>query len=118
MLDTLSLKNTKLALETLELMGCDEERVTVVLNRADSRVGVSIGDVAALLGREPDVLLPSHRDITRSVNEAQPIVLGGGSAEARRAFQALTAAHLPPERPGTGGRRWRPRLRLRRRGGR
>ena len=35
MLDSLSLKNTKLGLETLELMGYDRERIRLVLNRAD-----------------------------------------------------------------------------------
>ena len=41
MLDSLSLKNTKLGLETLELMGYPSEHVTLVLNRAGSRVGIS-----------------------------------------------------------------------------
>ncbi len=39
MLDTLSLKNTKLGLETLELMGYDPDHIRLVLNRAHSRVG-------------------------------------------------------------------------------
>src|SRR5205823_10282748 len=33
MLDSLSLKNTKLGLETLELMGYDNDRITLLLNR-------------------------------------------------------------------------------------
>ena len=36
MLDSLSLKNTKLGLETLDLMGYDAENITLVLNRADT----------------------------------------------------------------------------------
>ena len=39
MLDALSLKNTKLALETLARMGYDRDRVRIVLNRADTKVG-------------------------------------------------------------------------------
>jgi pilus assembly protein CpaE len=97
MLDALSLKNTKLGLETLELMGYDEGRVKVVLNRADSRVGVTAEDVAVLLGRAADVRVPSHRDITRSVNEASPIVISGHNGEARRAFEALAAAYMVPD---------------------
>jgi pilus assembly protein CpaE len=99
MLDALSLKNTKLALETLELMEYDTDLISVVLNRADSRVGVTVEDVTELLGRVPDIRVPSHRDITRSVNEAMPIVLSGGNAEARRAFQTLGATYLSD---GTG----------------
>src|SRR3954462_5374589 len=54
MLDSLSLKNTKLGLETLDLMGYDTERVTLVLNRADSRVGITPDDVSTIVGRAPD----------------------------------------------------------------
>jgi pilus assembly protein CpaE len=96
MLDALSLKNSKLALETLDLMGYDRGRVKIVLNRADSRVGVTAEDVTDLLGHAPDVRVPSHRDITRSVNEAVPIVLSGGNAEAKRAFQSLAASYIDP----------------------
>ena len=94
MLDSLSLKNTKLALETLELMEYDPGSIKIVLNRADSRVGVTQEDVTALLGRAPDVRVPSHRDITRSVNEAHPIVLSGSNAEAKRAFRSLAASYV------------------------
>jgi pilus assembly protein CpaE len=94
MLDALSLKNTKLGLETLDLMGYEPDRVKVVLNRADSRVGITVDDVTKLLGRAPDIRVPSHRDITRSVNEAQPIVASGGNAEARRAFESLGASYM------------------------
>jgi pilus assembly protein CpaE len=89
MLDALSLKNTKLGLETLELMGYDMQRVRLVLNRADSSVGITQNDVLAILGRPPDVLVPSHRDITRSVNEGTPIVISHKRTEAAKAFTAL-----------------------------
>jgi pilus assembly protein CpaE len=74
MLDALSLKSTKLALEALDLMGCERERVRLVLNRADSRVGITAEDVTAILGRQPDVLVPSDRAVPRSINEGTPIV--------------------------------------------
>ena len=54
MLDSLSLKNTKLGLETLELMKYDPDRIYLLLNRAHSRVGISQSDVEAVLGRTPE----------------------------------------------------------------
>jgi len=93
MLDSLSLKNTKLGLETLELMGYAEERMRLVLNRADSRVGITPADVAEIVGRTPDVLVPSARDITRSVNEGIPIVQAQPRSEAARAFRSLAALY-------------------------
>jgi pilus assembly protein CpaE len=93
-LDALSLKNTKLGLETLDLMGYDEDRITLVLNRADSRVGINADDVRTVMGRKPDVLLPSDRDIPRAVNEGVPIVLLKTRSEAAKAFRALADGFL------------------------
>jgi pilus assembly protein CpaE len=93
MLDSLSLKNTKLGLETLELMGYDRERTRLVLNRADSRVGISRDDVVAIVGRKPDVFVPSDRDIPRSVNEGKPIVLAGRRSEAAKAYRQLASLY-------------------------
>jgi pilus assembly protein CpaE len=96
MLDSLSLKNTKLGLETLDLMGYGRDRIRLVLNRADSNVGVTQEDVVAVIGRQPDVLVPSHRDVARSVNEGLPVVASRPKSEAARAFQALAAAYVGP----------------------
>jgi pilus assembly protein CpaE len=95
MLDSLSLKNTKLGLDTLGLMGYVNDRIRVVLNRADSRVGITQDDVFAVLGREPDVLVPSDREIPRSVNEGTPIVVGRERSEAASAFRQLAAFYDP-----------------------
>src|SRR5215211_160564 len=94
MLDSLSLKNTKLGLETLEAMGYDSKRIKLVLNRADTRVGITREDVQAVTGRPPDVLIPSHRDIPRAVNEARPIVLSHPRSEPSRALRSLTGSYL------------------------
>jgi pilus assembly protein CpaE len=93
MLDSLSLKNTKLGLETLELMGYDLGQVRLVLNRADSRVGITREDVHAIVGRPPDVLIPSHRDIPRAVNSGTPLVLSDPRSDAAKAFRTLTSLY-------------------------
>jgi pilus assembly protein CpaE len=107
MLDSLSLKNTRLGFETLDLMGYDPEHVRLVLNRADSKVGISADDVVAIMGRAPSVLVPSDRNITRSINEGQPISLGHRRSDAARAFHELARMYLaaretpkpPPSHP-------------------
>ena len=97
MLDSLSLKNTKLGLETLELMGVEQARVKLVLNRAHSRVGIREQDVKAITGRSPDVLVPSNRDIPRAVNEAVPIVVSQPRSDAARALRSLSDSYLGVE---------------------
>jgi pilus assembly protein CpaE len=89
MLDSLSLKNTKLGMETLDLMGYPSENVALVLNRADSRVGITHEDVTAIIGRPPDILVPSDREIPRSVNEGIPIVASRERSDAAKAFGDL-----------------------------
>ena len=100
MLDSLSLKNAKLGLETLERMEFDSDRVRLVLNRADSNVGLSRDDVPAIMGVKPDVLVPSDRGVTRSVNRGEPIVLEHKRSEAARAFQALADHYVEQARSG------------------
>jgi pilus assembly protein CpaE len=97
MLDALSLKNTRLGLETLELMGYPSDRIRVVLNRANTSVGITGSDVQRVLGRTPDILIPSNRDVARSVNAGEPIVLSQKRSDAARAFSALAASFVEPE---------------------
>jgi pilus assembly protein CpaE len=80
-------------------MGYDVGKVRVVLNRADSRVGLSGEDVETIVGREPDVLVPSHRDVTRSLNEATPIASSAPRSEAAKAFQRLAGLYQTVGQP-------------------
>jgi pilus assembly protein CpaE len=93
MRDTLSLKNTRLGLDTLERMEYDRRRVKLLLNRANTNVGIEREDVLAILGRDVDVLIPSDRDITRSVNQGTPIALQRGT-DAAKAFRALAQIYI------------------------
>jgi pilus assembly protein CpaE len=109
MLDSLSLKNTKLGLETLELMGYDPDRILLLLNRADTRVGIAHDEVVTITGRKPDVLVPSDREVPCSVNEAVPLVLAKRRSEAARAFESLAHLYLNGDGPSSsnGKRRGR-----------
>ena len=104
MLDSLSLKNTKLGLETLDLMGYSSDRIRLVLNRAHSRVGISQSEVVTILGREPDVLVPSDRAIPVAVNEGIPIAIARPQSEPAQAFRELAASFVgtAPVTPDNG----------------
>jgi pilus assembly protein CpaE len=94
MLDALSLKDTKLGLQTLEEMGYDPKAVTLVLNRADSNVGITQSDVEQLLGRAPDVLVGSDRAIPRALTSGQPIVVAEPKSKAARSYAGLAERYL------------------------
>jgi pilus assembly protein CpaE len=124
MLDALSLKDTKIGIETLEQMGYRQGDLTLVLNRADTSVGISPADVESVLGRRPDVLVPSDRAIPRAITDGQPIVVAEPRSSAAKAFTGLamryqTAAAVPAAANGTGPAQadGRGRRRLLRKGG-
>lgn len=96
MLDALSLKDTKIGLETLAQMGFDPCDVTLVLNRADTSVGIAMGDVERLLGRRPEVLVPSDRAIPTAITEGRTIVAAEPHSAAARAFASLAQRYLEP----------------------
>ena len=94
MLDALSLKDTKIGLETLEQMGYDPNAVTFVLNRADSDVGITPSDVEELLGRAPDLFVGSDRAIPRALTSGQPIVVAEPKSKAARSYGLLAERYL------------------------
>jgi pilus assembly protein CpaE len=102
MLDAFSLKDTKLGLETLGLMNY-RGRVHIILNRADTHVGISAEDVTAILGRPPDVLIPSDRMIPRSISEGVPIVVSQKKSPAARAYAELARRFLAEPAAHTNG---------------
>jgi pilus assembly protein CpaE len=119
MLDVLSLKDTKIGVETLARMGYAPAELTVVLNRADTSVGIAQSDVELLLGRAPDVLVPSDRAIPKAITAGKTIVEEEPKSGAGQAFldlanhylkEAETAraaeASTPEQQAGTTGRRF------------
>lgn len=92
--DAAALKNTKLGLETLERMGVPAEKVKLVLNRADSRIGITPEDVHAVTGRPADGLIPSHRDVARASSEARPIVTSQPASQPAKALRSLADSYL------------------------
>jgi pilus assembly protein CpaE len=88
-LDLPGLKNMKVGLETLGLMGFDRDRVVTVLNRADSKVGLIPQDVKKVLAATPDVSIPSNRSVPRSLNAARPIVACEPKSAPAKALRAL-----------------------------
>jgi pilus assembly protein CpaE len=94
MLDALSLKDTKIGLETLQQMGYSPDDITLVLNRADSSVGISMSDVYNLLRKGPDVLVPSDRSIPRALTNGETIYEAEPRSGAGRAFASLAQLYL------------------------
>ena len=74
-LDVPTIKNTKVAIETLDLLHLVPNNRHLVLNRADEEVGLSQVNVEDILSMKVSVSLPSATAVANATNHGQPIVL-------------------------------------------
>lgn len=74
-LDLLALHKTRTALEMLRQL-YEPEKIQVILNRANSDVGISLEDVENVLGVQMRARVPSDgKIVVTSINEGKPFVL-------------------------------------------
>ena len=72
-MDVPSVKNLRLALTTLDQLGVNRDKVHVVLNRADTKVGLRTAEVEKSLGAKIEIMIPSSRDVPLSINQGNPL---------------------------------------------
>jgi len=94
-LDVPTLKNVKLSLQTLELLSFPRDRIKIVLNRANSKVGMKPSEVEDALGMKLSHRVPSDRAVPLGVNRGKPVVLDDDGAEFSRAIRALAKTVMP-----------------------
>lgn len=70
-----ALKSLRVTLDMFDLLDYQRERRIVVLNRADSKVGLSISDVERAVRVPVGAFVPSSREVPTSINKGTPIVL-------------------------------------------
>jgi pilus assembly protein CpaE len=87
--DLPGLKNMKLGMETLQMMDVPSARILPVLNRANTKVGLLVADVTKVLGRAPEVAVPSDRGVPQSVNASRPIICMQPKSSPARSFRAI-----------------------------
>jgi pilus assembly protein CpaE len=91
-LDVPTLKNVRLSLQTLELLSFPPARITFLLNRANSKVGMSKKEVEGALGVKIAYEVPSDRAVPLSVNRGNPAVLADGGADFSQAVKKVAKA--------------------------
>jgi len=74
-LDVPTVKNVKVALETLDALNLVEGHRHLLLNRADDEVGLSPANVESLLKMPVATALPSALAVANATNHGRPIVL-------------------------------------------
>src|SRR6266545_2457386 len=99
--DVPSIKNLKLTLQAMEQLHYPRDRVRLVVNRADSRVGLRVPDVERLLGRAVDATIPSSRSVPLSVNKGSPVLVEEPRGNVAEAIRRLASQFMPapPKEP-------------------
>jgi pilus assembly protein CpaE len=107
-LDVPTLKNVRLALGTLEMLSFPQSRVRIVLNRANTKVGMKQREVEAALEQKVRYEIPSDRAVPVSVNKGAPAVLSESGSDFARAIDAMAKGIFPKEEAKRSGLRLRP----------
>jgi pilus assembly protein CpaE len=90
-LDVPTLKNVKVALDTLEMLNIGSGHRHLLLNRADDAVGIDAQKVEAILGMNISTQITTSIDIAASTNSGVPIVTSTPNHPSSTAVRNLAA---------------------------
>ena len=91
-MDVASIKNTRISLQKLLQLGYDDDRIRLVLNRADSKVWIEPGEVESAVEGEIAAKIPSDRLVPRSVNKGVPVVIDSPKSPVAKSLVSLARA--------------------------
>ena len=92
-LEITSIKNMRLFLEVAEQLGYEHGKVKLVLNRADSSLGIKVTDVENSIGRKVDhTIVSDGRSVVYALNRGVPFFLSNREAEVSQDVLRLASA--------------------------
>lgn len=94
-MDVPAIKNMKIGLQTLKLLGTPSSKLRLVLNRANAKVGLDVNEVEKTLHLRAEALLPSDILVPQSVNKGVPAVMGNPKSGFTKALSAFADALAP-----------------------
>ena len=109
-MDLPSIKNAKLALETLRLLKFDTDKVKIVMNRANAKARLDDKEIEGALKMKIAAAIPSDGAVAASVNEGRPVVESAPKSRIAKGFESvaeLVAGPVPdpPSARGIFGRK-------------
>ena len=73
-MDVPSIKNLKVSLEVVDQLKFPEENILIIINRANTKVGITIDEIEDTLKRKIDITIPSDRLVPLTINQGNPII--------------------------------------------
>jgi MinD-like ATPase involved in chromosome partitioning or flagellar assembly len=112
--DVPALKNLRVTLDMLDLLSYPRQIRSVVVNRSDSRVGLSLEHVERVVRSPISAHIPSSRAVPISINKGTPITLENPGHPVSQAVSRFVQQRLaePPEAAGRGAGRPRGKKRV------
>jgi pilus assembly protein CpaE len=109
-MDLPSVKNAKLALETLRLLKFSTANVKLVMNRSNSKARLDNKEIEGALKMEIAAAVPSDAAVPNSVNEGRPVVETDPKGKVAKGFESvasLVAGKIPEasQKSGLFGRK-------------
>jgi pilus assembly protein CpaE len=96
-LEITSVKNMRLFLEVCEQLGYGPDKIRLVLNRADSTLGIRVADVEHSIGRKVDhTIVSDGRSVVYALNRGVPFFLSNREAQVSQDIQRLAVAVTGP----------------------
>jgi pilus assembly protein CpaE len=105
-LEITSIKNMRLFLEVADQLGYEPDKIKLVLNRADSSLGIRVADVESSIGRKVDhTIVSDGRSVVYALNRGVPFFLSNREAQVSqdilRLAQAVAGERVPSAREDT-----------------
>lgn len=94
-MDIPNIKNVKIGLQTLRLLNTPMEKLKLILNRANSKVKLDVGEVERTLGIKAESQIPSDVVVPQAVNKGEPVVLSAPKSAVARSLEELTDLFAP-----------------------
>ncbi len=92
-LEITSIKNIRLFLEVAEQLGYEKGKVRLVLNRADSTLGIRVSDVESSIGRRIDhTVVSDGRSVVYALNRGIPFYVSNREAQVSQDILRLATA--------------------------
>lgn len=104
-MDLPSVKNAKLALETLRLLKFSTANVQLVMNRSNSKAKLDNKEIEGALKMEIAASIPSDAIVAASVNEGRPVVETDPKSKVAKGFESvaeLIAGKIPEAQAKSG----------------
>ena len=92
-LEITSIKNIRLFLEVADQLGYSQDKIRLVLNRADSSLGIRVADVEHSIGRRVDhTIVSDGRSVVYALNRGVPFFLSNREAQVSQDVLRLASA--------------------------